>query len=252
MSGPTAQGTAKGAGREIPYAFGYQVPDEFIRLPEPTESEGWHEALATLMPDADEEQLASAGAQMRASLPGLAAGSGDTVVLTAMCLGTEDVEGDERLSMGLLAVTVRPSTHRDRLLAAEAIFQAEQRKLFAREGRLQELNFPLGKGVQGRQDILIAAKLPAGPGVMSTSLRLLTLPAGMAAAAGVEDPTGAAATIRPTLPVAALQLIVPAPRDYCVYVTISTPSLFLLDSYSGRLAHIGRTFTFNPSQEHDG
>ncbi|MFJ4409620.1 hypothetical protein [Streptomyces sp. NPDC088910] len=51
---------------------------------------------------------------------------------------------------------------------------------------------------------------------------------------------------------AALQLIVPAPRDYCVYVTISTPSLFLLDSYSGRLAHIGRTFTFNPSQEHDG
>lgn len=43
---------------------------------------------------------------------------------------------------------------------------------------------------------------------------------------------------------AALQLIVPAPHSYCVYVTISTPSVFLLDSYSARLAHIGRTLRF--------
>jgi len=236
---------AEGGPKQIPYAFEYKVPDDFVRLSEPTESQGWREALAALMPDADEDQLASASAQMRTSLPGLSASGEDTVILTAMCLGTEDVEGDERLSMGLLAVSVRPSGHRDRLLAAEGIFRAKEQKFFAREGQLQDLDSPLGKGVQVRQDMLLAAKLPSGPGVMSTSLRLLTLPAGFAAQAGVEDPTGVAETLRPTLPVASLQLIIPAPRDYCVYVTISTPSVFLLDSYCARLAPIGRTFTFD-------
>ncbi|MFI1677366.1 hypothetical protein [Streptomyces sp. NPDC020607] len=242
--------TAEGGIRQIPYAFQYKVPDEFVRLPDPTASEGWREALSQLMPDADEDQLNSASEQMRATLPGLSADGQETVILTAMCLGTEDVKDEERLSMGLLAVSVRPSGHRDRLLAAEGIYRAKEQKFFAREGRLEELDFPLGKGVQGRQDMLLAAKLPSGPAVMSASLRLLTLPAGFAARAGVEDPTGAAAVVRPTLPVASLQLIIPAPQDYCVYVTVATPSVFLLDSYCGRLAHIGRTFTFNATDLH--
>ncbi|MFJ6566810.1 hypothetical protein ACIQNU_05285 [Streptomyces sp. NPDC091292] len=260
MTGGDPIGSA--AAREVAYAFRYQVPDEFVRLPDPTASEGWREALAKLLPDADEAQLDSASDQMRASLPGLAAGGTENVVLTAMCLGTESVVGpdgvaDERLSMGLLAVTTRLSDHRDRLLAAEGIYRAKERKFFAGETRLQDLDFDLGKGVQGRQDMLLAAKLPAGPGIMSASLRMLTLPAAFAAGTGIADVTGtdtetgtgsrtgSGEPVRPTVPMASLQLIVPAPRDYCVYVTLSTPSVFLLDSYCGRLAHIGRTFTFD-------
>lgn len=236
------------AAREVPYAFRYTVPDEFVRLPDPTSLEGWQEALARLVPDADEEQLTSATEQMRAVLPGLSAGGEDTIDLTALCLGTEDVSGEERLSMGLLAVTVKPSEHRDRLLTAEGIYRAKHQKFFASESELQELDFELGKGAQGRQDMLLAVKLPAGPGVMSASLRLLTLPASLVTESGVMNPD-ADESIRPTLPVASLQLIVPAPRDYCVYVTISTPSVFLLDSYCGRLAQIGRTFTFDVGQQ---
>jgi len=237
------------AAREVPYAFQYTVPDEFIRLPDPTATEGWREALARLMPDADEEQLASATEQMRATLPGLSVGGEETVVLTAMCLGTEDVGGDERLSMGLLAVTAKPSGHHDRLLAAEGIYRAKEQKFFTGESDLQELDFDLGKGLQGRQDMLIAAKLPSGPGVMSASLRLLTLPARFAAETGIADIAETGEVVRPTLPMASLQLIIPAPRSYCVYVTISTPSVFLLDSYCGRLALIGRTFTFDVPEE---
>ena len=92
--------------------------------------------------------------------------------------------------MGLLAVTVKPSGHRDRLLAAEGIYRAKEQKFFAREGHLQELDFALGKGVQGRQDMLLAAKLPSGPGVMSASLRMLTLPASFAAETGIADVAG--------------------------------------------------------------
>ncbi|MBZ6289859.1 hypothetical protein ACWF8U_03080 [Streptomyces olivaceus] len=233
------------APRQVPYAFQYTVPDEFVRLPDLVAVEGWDEALERLVPDADEEQLASATQQMRAALPGLSAGGEDTVDLTAMCLGTEDVAGEERLSMGLLAVTVKPNGHRDRLLTAEGIYRAKHRRFFAGEHEPQELDFDLGKGVQGRQDMLLAVKLPSGPAVMSASLRLLTLPASLVAESGVAGADGADEVIRPTLPVASLQLIVPAPRDYCVYVTISTPSVFLLDSYCGRLAQIGRTFTFD-------
>ncbi|WP_217170166.1 hypothetical protein [Streptomyces sp. AC512_CC834] len=233
------------AARQVPYAFQYTVPDEFVRLPDPAALEGWDKALKRLVPDADEEQLASATQQMRAALPGLSAGGEDTVDLTAMCLGTEDVAGEERLSMGLLAVTVKPSGHHDRLLTAEGIYRAKHQRFFAGERELQELDFDLGKGAQGRQDMLLAVKLPSGPAVMSASLRLLTLPASFVAESGGADAVGDDETVRPTLPVASLQLVVPAPRDYCVYVTISTPSVFLLDSYCGRLAQIGRTFTFD-------
>ncbi|WP_367043542.1 hypothetical protein [Streptomyces sp. Je 1-332] len=49
-----------------------------------------------------------------------------------------------------------------------------------------------------------------------------------------------------------MQLVIPAPHDYCVYVTIATPSVYLLDSYCARLAHIGRTFTFDVQEEQAG
>ncbi|MDJ0466642.1 hypothetical protein [Streptomyces sp. H27-C3] len=217
--------------RKTPYAFQYQVPDEFVRLPEPTASAGWREAMTELMPEADEQQLDAASAQIRDQLPRMSAQ--ETTVLTAMCVGSEEVDGDERLSMGLLVVSVKPSEHRDRLLAAEGIYRAKEQKFFAGESDLLELDYPLGKGFQGRQDMVLAAKLPSGPAVMSTSLRSLTLPA---ADAGLP---------RPVIAMASVQLVIPAPRDYCVYVTIATPSVFLLDSYCGRLAHIGRTFTFD-------
>ncbi|MFF3406645.1 hypothetical protein ACFYW8_10585 [Streptomyces sp. NPDC002742] len=217
------------------YAFHHQVPDEFVRLPEPTASDGWRQAMAQLMPESDEEQQDAASDRLRRQLPLLSAR--ENVVLTAMCVGTEEVDGDERLSMGLLAVTVRPSEHSPatRLFTAEGIYQATAQKLFSgvAEERLEKIAFPLGEGLQGPQDMVLAAKLPCGPAVMSTSLRTLHLPAldvGLA---------------MPPLPMAALQLVVPAPHGYCVYVTISTPSVFLLDSYSARLAHIGRTLTFD-------
>ncbi|WP_329051218.1 hypothetical protein OG873_17580 [Streptomyces violaceus] len=236
------------SARATPYAFRYTVPDEFVRLPDPAAADGWWETLAQLNPDADETHLAATTEQLRAALPGLSRGGEETVDLTALCLGTEDVGGEERLSMGLLAVTVKPSGHRDRLLTAEGVYRAKEQKFYAGERELRELDFPLGKGVQGRQDMLLAVKLPCGPGVMSTSLRMVTVPARLAAESGLAD-AGTGEGIRPTLPMATLQLVVPAPRDYCVYVTISTPSVFLLDSYSGRLARIGRTLSFDVPRE---
>jgi hypothetical protein len=224
-------GTAiDGQPQKVPYAFTCDIPEEFVRLPNPTSSGGWREAMAKLMPGADEDALQAASAQIRSQLPALS--QNESAIMSAMCVGTEEVDGDERLSMGLLAVSVQASEHRDRLVAAEGIYQAKTRRFFEGQGDLEELDFPLGKGLQGRQDMVLAAKLPSGPGVMSVSMRSLTLPAG--------DPQTSA-----VIPVAALQLIVPAPRDYCVYVTIATPSVHLLDSYSGRLAHIGRTFAFD-------
>ncbi|MFE1031911.1 hypothetical protein ACFW40_08330 [Streptomyces sp. NPDC058807] len=216
------------------YAFHHDVPDEFVRLPEPTASEGWRQAMAELLPGAEPEAQDAASEGLRRQLPLLTAR--ENVLLTAMCIGTEEVDGGERLSMGLLAVTVRPSGHSpaQRLFTAEGIYQATVRKFFSdvAEDRVEEISFPLGEGLQGPQDMALATKLPCGPGVMSTSLRTLRLPA---LEAGIAVPP---------LPVASLQLIVPAPHSYCVYVTISTPSVFLLDSYSARLAHIGRSLRF--------
>ncbi|WP_419999272.1 hypothetical protein [Streptomyces boninensis] len=207
------------------------MPDEFIELPDPTSSDGWREAMARLMPGADEEDLQAASDQIRGQLPPPSDdGSG---ILNAMCVGTEEVDGDERLSMGLLSVSIMGSEHHDRLMTAEGIYRAKTTKFFKGESNLQELDFELGKGLQGQQDMVLAAKLPCGPGAMSVSMRSLTLPA------------GDSATTPFAIPVAALQLIIPAPRDYCVYITIATPSVHLLDSYCHRLAHIGRTFAFD-------
>ncbi|GAA2125635.1 hypothetical protein [Streptomyces synnematoformans] len=216
---------------DIPYAFEYRIPDEFVQLPGTVTADGWVEAMARLLPGGDEEYQEFAGEQMRKYLPWVFSHE-DIGFALAMCLGTEEVDGDDRLSAGLLTVSGQVTRHRDPLFIAEALYRAKETKFFTGEEGLQDLDFEAGKGVQGRQDMVLAVKLPCGPGVMSTSLRSLTLK-------DTDRPEGN------VFPLASLQLIVPAPSDYCVYVTLTTPSVYLLDSYSERLAHIGRTFSFD-------
>ncbi|MFC7985600.1 hypothetical protein [Streptomyces sp. NPDC057336] len=222
----------------MPYAFRYLLPEEFVTVEDPSTVEGWTEALTELMPGADVVERAQSAESMRRRLP-MFLERDDTLVDIAMCLGAERVRNEDKLSYGLLVVSVRPSTHGERLLAAEGIYRAKERCFFAGEPEAEELDFALGKGLRGRQDMLLATKLPSGPGVMSASLRTVELRAGEQASAGTEDST------TQKIPMALLQLIVPAPVDYCAYVTIATPSVYLLDSYSERLAHIGRTFIFD-------
>ncbi|MFI7347843.1 hypothetical protein ACIBSR_16440 [Streptomyces sp. NPDC049936] len=224
--------------RDVPYAFRYRLPEEFVTVEDPATVEGWAEALAELMPGAGTLERAQSAEKMRRSLP-LFLERGDTLVDVAMCLGAERVRSEDKLSYGLLVVSVRPSDHGERLLTAEGIYRAKERLFFAGEPEVEELDFALGKGVRGRQDMLLATKLPNGPGVMSASLRTVEL------RTADQVPEGAGSSRTQKIPMAVLQLIVPAPGDYCAYVTIATPSVYLLDSYSERLAHIGRTFTFD-------
>lgn len=224
--------------RDVPFAFRYRLPEEFVTVEDPVTVEGWGDALAELMPGADVSERARSAEKMRRSLP-MFLERDDTLVDIAMCLGAERVRSEDKLSYGLLVVSVRPSGHGERLLAAEGIYRAKERLFFAGEPEVEELDFALGKGARGRQDMLLATKLPSGPGVMSVSLRTVELRTPERPPAGVDD----SATQK--IPMAVLQLIIPAPRDYCAYVTIATPSVYLLDSYSERLAHIGRTFVFD-------
>ncbi|MFE9253385.1 hypothetical protein [Streptomyces sp. NPDC007088] len=230
-------GTLPDGATTYSYAFRHQVPEEFVELPEAEaeSAEGWRRAMERLMPDADEREREMSASALRAPLPLLEAGG--TTLLSALCVGSEEVDGTERLSMGLLAVSVRHSPHGParRLATAEAIYRSTERTFF--DGlppeRLTPLDLPRGKGAQGPQDMVLAVVLPAGPAVMSTSLRSLRLPP---VDVGIETPP---------LAMAALQLVAPAPAGYCVYVTLSTPSVFLLDSYSARLSHIARTLVFD-------
>ncbi|WP_253191496.1 hypothetical protein [Streptomyces sp. M1013] len=210
-----------------------------MTVEDPATVEGWTEALTELMPGADALERAQSAEKMRRSLP-MFLERGDTLVDIAMCLGAERVRSEDKLSYGLLVVSVRPSDHGERLLMAEGIYRTKERLFFAGETEVEELDFALGKGARGRQDMLLATKLPSGPGVMSASLRTLEL------RTAERTPAGAEAARTQRIPMAVLQLILPATRDYCAYVTIATPSVYLLDSYTERLAHIGRTFTFDP------
>lgn len=233
---------ADAEGRGVSYAFHYRLPEEFVVVRDPDTAEGWKTALAELMPQAPTREQADSAEQLRRAAP-LFAEHGDTLVDLAMCLGAERVRDTDTLSYGVVVVSVRPSEHRDRLLAAEAAYRAKEAELREARGALEELDFELGKGVQGSMDTVLATKLPVGPAVMSVALRAVEL----------RDPTartgdGAESAESPrtqTLPMAVLQLVIPAARGYCVYVTLSTPSVYLLDSYAERLAHIARTFTFD-------
>ncbi|MET9354098.1 hypothetical protein ABZY14_14050 [Streptomyces sp. NPDC006617] len=221
--------------RDVPYAFRYRLPEEFVTVEDPATVEGWADALTELMPGTDALERAQSAENMRRNLP-MFLERDDTLVDIAMCLGAERVRNEDKLSYGLLVTSVRPSEHGERLLAAEGIYRAKERLFFAGEPNVEELDFALGKGSRGRQDMLLATKLPSGPGVMSASLRTVELRTAESVAEN---------SAMQKIPMAVLQLIVPAPRDYCAYVTIATPSVYLLDSYSERLAHIGRTFVFD-------
>ncbi|MFE4409918.1 hypothetical protein [Streptomyces sp. NPDC056821] len=209
-----------------------------MKVEDPATAEDWATALAELMPHADLVERGQAAERLRRSLS-VFLDQEDTLVDTAMCLGAERVGGADKLSYGVLIVSVRPSRHTERLLAAEGIYRAKEQLFFERDSEVEELDFALGKGARGRQDMLLAAKLPSGPGVMSTSLRTVQLSTAEQTRPGTDGPAS------PKIPMAVLQLIIPAPRDYCVYVTLSTPSVYLLDSYSERLAYIGRTLAFD-------
>ncbi|MEV0850275.1 hypothetical protein AB0J21_31140 [Streptomyces sp. NPDC049954] len=230
---------AEAEGRGVPYAFHYRLPEEFVVVRDPDTAEGWKAALAELMPQAEAGERDDSAERLRRAAP-LFAEHGDTLVDLAMCLGAEPVRDTDKLSYGVVVVSVRPSEHRDRLLAAEAAYRAKEHELREARGPLQEVDFELGKGVRGSTDTVLATKLPVGPAVMSVALRSVELrdPA--------RTPEGAESAGRArTLPMAVLQLVVPAARGYCVYVTLTTPSVYLLDSYAERLSHIARTFTFD-------
>lgn len=227
-------GLKKPAPRSVPYAFRYNLPDAFVKVRDPDTATGWAEVVEELIPDADRSEREQVSDQMCRTLP-LLTEQGETPVDFGMCVGVEKDQGIDKLSLAMLIVSVRPTGHDNRFLAAEGIYRAKEQLFFAGETRLEELDLPLGKGYRGKQDTLLAAKLPSGPGVMSASLRSVVL--GPSADSGTTE--------QQRVPMAALQLIIPAPSDYCAYITISTPSVYLLDAYSERLAHIGRTFTFD-------
>lgn len=235
----------------VRYAFRYELPGAFVHVRDPIRLDAWQEAAVELLPGADEVERAEYARQMLRSLPTVLVAE-ETLVDVAVCLGIEDSDDGYRLSQGLLAVSARPSRHGDRLLAAEGIYRAKEQALFAGERDLTEIDLPRAKGRQGAKDTLLAVHLPCGPGVMSASVRAVRS-ADIAASLqnGDAPPAGSPAMVPDTVSLAALQLIIPAPHDYVVYITVSTPCVDLLTAYTERLSAIGRTFSFDSVQERD-
>lgn len=235
----------------VRYAFRYELPGAFVHVRDPIRLDAWREAAVELLPGADEVERAEYARQMLRSLPTLLVAE-ETLVDVAVCLGIEDSDDGYRLSQGLLAVSARPSRHGDRLLAAEGIYRAKEQALFAGEQDLTEIDLPRAKGRQGAKDTLLAVHLPCGPGVMSASVRAVR---SADVAASLQDgdapPAGNPGMVPETVSLAALQLIIPAPHDYVVYVTVSTPCVDLLTAYTERLSAIGRTFSFDTAEEQD-
>ncbi|MFW6695750.1 hypothetical protein [Streptomyces sp. MAR4 CNX-425] len=247
-AGPAPEGAPTENAR---YAFRYELPGAFVHVRDPIRLDGWQEAAVELLPGADEAERTAYARQMLRTLPTLLVAE-ETLVDVAVCLGVEDGDDGYRLSQGLLAVCARPSRHGDRLLAAEGIYRAKEQTFFSGERDLTEIDLPRAKGRQGSKDTLLAVHLPCGPGVMSASVRAVTR-AGIAASMqdGDAPPAGSPAMVPETVSLAALQLIIPAPRDYVVYVTISTPCVDLLTEYTERLSAIGRTFSFDDPDDPD-
>ncbi|BDE41619.1 hypothetical protein ACQ9AR_22430 [Streptomyces lividans] len=118
--------------------------------------------MAELMPGADALEGVQSAERMRHSLP-MFLDRDDTLVDIAMCLGAERVRDEDKLSYGLLVVSVRPSGHDDRLLAAEGIYRAKERLFFTREAEVEELDFALGKGGRGSRTCCSRPSSRAGP-----------------------------------------------------------------------------------------
>ncbi|WP_419995864.1 hypothetical protein [Streptomyces boninensis] len=230
---------------DVAYAFRYSLPEEFLAIPDPTREADWTSAAAELMPEASAEEHERYARQMIAALPTLF-DLEETLTDVALCLGYEDGDDGYQISMGLLVVAARRSEHTDPLIAAEGVYRAKEKTFFADDPRMETIDFERAKGRQGTRDTLLAAKLPCGPGVMSASVRTISRTDLEAIAAGAgDDMAGSPAMVPEQVPMATLQLIIPAPRDYFVYVTITTPTVALLDSYTGRLSYIARTFSFD-------
>ncbi|GAB2887799.1 hypothetical protein [Streptomyces mayteni] len=212
------------------YHFTCEVPDDYVPLPTGGSVEDWQAALEELLPASDEAQLAVSAGVLREAHDKL---STQNTVRTALCVGHRD----ESMVLGVLIVSVEHTGHDHDLAAAEGIYRGLKESYFAgtpgHEPELTEIDRASVKGVQGPEDTLLAARLPCGPAVSVTSLRAMLLPS-------AEDPAREA-----RLGIATHQLIVPAPAEYCLYVTVFTPTLDHLDLFGAHLAHIGRTIEFD-------
>lgn len=147
---------------DIPYAFEYRIPDEFVQLPGTVTADGWVEAMARLLPGGDEEYQEFAGEQLRKYLPWVFSHE-DIGFALAMCLGTEEVDGDDRLSAGLLTVSGQVTRHRDPLFIAEALYRAKETKFFTGEEGLQDLDFEAGKACRAGRTRCWRSSCPADP-----------------------------------------------------------------------------------------
>lgn len=217
------------ASSDTEYCFEFLLPEGFVRLPHPDSDRDWKSAMKNFLPYATSEQNAQASEYIRDHLSLLYTRE-ETVTDVAMFTGTELVGNEERLSAGMLLVAVRFTGHADQLAFAEAIYQAKRNKFLGETDCVDEIDQKKAKGFQGLQDTILATKLPSGPAIASISLRSTTLVDG----SGDEH----------VVAVASLQLIIPARENYAVYFTLTTPSVYLLDSYSSRLATVGKSFKF--------
>ncbi len=230
--GPAGNGPA---GEEVvsslEYAFYSRIPEDYVPLPDTPSPGEWGEAVKRLLPGAPEQMLADVSLHLPRLHPLI---SRDGIIKSALCAGLED----GALSLGFLNVAVLATRHDSALVTAESIYQAKKEEYFGQEAEAPaDIDQPEAKGLQGAQDTLLATRLPCGPGVTSISLRSVTFPGAEADATRTGVP--------PTLGVGFLQLAVPAPRDYSVYVTIATPTLRFLDTYSGHLAYVARHLSFD-------
>ncbi|KAB8166366.1 hypothetical protein FH609_023710 [Streptomyces sp. 3MP-14] len=232
-SGAASSGADRGPDRGQPfdYDFTCEVSEDFVTLPENDAPDAWRAALRELLPASDEDDLAAAAESMREVMDRFVPRN---TVRTALCIGHRE----EQLVVGVLTFSVEWTAHESDLVIAEAIFRANRAGLFddLPQDALTEIDTPLAKGVQGSQDTLLATRLPCGPGVSLTSLRSLKIP-------GSEPGLGL------TLGVAAMQLVVPAPRGYTLYVSLFTPTLDHLELFGGHLARIGRTLAFDTAAD---
>ncbi|GAA3877235.1 hypothetical protein [Streptomyces sedi] len=227
MSAPAEP--AEGAG--IPIDFTARIPDSYVPLPDSPSPEEWSHTLDRLMPTVEGEGRNYAMDNMPRVLPMLQV---DEVCKTALHISVENGS----LALGMLVVGLLPTGHESALIAAESIYRVKKEEYFGEvpEDQLTDIDERLAKGSRGPQDTLMATKLPGGPAVTSISLRSMTF----------TRPEGIGHGPPPKLGISFLQLAMPAPRDYCVYFTIATPTLRHTPVFGDHLAKIARTVSFDP------
>ncbi|KAB8161387.1 hypothetical protein FH609_027185 [Streptomyces sp. 3MP-14] len=232
MSAPARPAAPEASGDQdgIPVRFTAQVPDSYVPLPDSPSPEEWSETLDRLLPTVGGEGRTYAMDNMPRLLPMLQV---EEVCKTAVHISVENGS----LALGMLVVGLLPTRHESALICAESIYRAKKEEYFREvpESELAEIDERLAKGLRGPEDTLLATKLPVGPGVTSVSLRSMTFP----------RPPGIGQGPPPKLGVSFVQLAVPAPRDYTVYFTISTPTVHHTSVFANHLARIARTVSFD-------